>query len=111
MMHCACCYPRILTATPSRFSKTSKSRISRSPRTSCGLFTIKRMVRTASSASKFPRDWLMTPREAQRLWKALNRPNLMVKIPSTVAGIQAVEVLIAEGINKPNLYRDRSVAC
>jgi len=37
--------------------------------------------------------------EAQRLWKALNRPNLMVKIPSTVAGIQAVEVLIAEGIN------------
>ena len=44
--------------------------------------------------------------EAQRLWKALNRPNLMVKIPSTVAGIQAVEVLIAEGINKPNLYRE-----
>ena len=37
--------------------------------------------------------------EAQRLWKAVNRPNLMVKIPSTVAGIQAVEVLIANGIN------------
>jgi transaldolase len=37
--------------------------------------------------------------EARRLWKALNRPNLMVKIPSTVPGIQAVEVLIAEGIN------------
>ena len=37
--------------------------------------------------------------EAQRLWKAVNRPNLMVKIPSTVAGIQAVEVLIADGIN------------
>lgn len=37
--------------------------------------------------------------EAERLWKAVNRPNLMVKIPSTVAGIQAVEVLIAEGIN------------
>jgi transaldolase len=37
--------------------------------------------------------------EAQRLWRAVNRPNLMVKIPSTVAGIQAVEVLIAEGIN------------
>ncbi len=29
----------------------------------------------------------------------MNRPNLMVKIPSTVPGIQAVEVLIAEGIN------------
>ncbi|HZW96568.1 MAG TPA: transaldolase [Candidatus Eremiobacteraceae bacterium] len=37
--------------------------------------------------------------EAKRLWKAVNRPNLMVKIPSTVPGIQAVEVLIAEGIN------------
>ena len=37
--------------------------------------------------------------EAQRLWKAVNRPNLMVKIPSTVQGVQAVEVLIADGIN------------
>jgi transaldolase len=37
--------------------------------------------------------------EAQRLWKAVNRPNLMVKIPSTLEGVQAVEVLIAEGIN------------
>jgi transaldolase len=26
--------------------------------------------------------------EAQRLWKAVNRPNLMVKIPCTVPGIQ-----------------------
>ena len=37
--------------------------------------------------------------EARRLWKAVNRPNLMVKIPSTVQGFQAVEALIAEGIN------------
>ena len=37
--------------------------------------------------------------EAQRLWKAVSRPNLMVKIPSTVPGVRAVEVLIAEGIN------------
>lgn len=37
--------------------------------------------------------------EAQRLWKAVNRPNLMVKIPSTVPGVQAVEILIAQGIN------------
>ena len=34
--------------------------------------------------------------EAQRLWKAVNRPNLMVKIPSTPQGVQAVEALIAE---------------
>ncbi len=37
--------------------------------------------------------------EARRLKEAVNRPNLMVKIPSTVEGIQAVETLIAEGIN------------
>jgi len=37
--------------------------------------------------------------EARRLWKAVNRPNLMVKIPSTAQGIPAVEALIAEGIN------------
>jgi transaldolase len=37
--------------------------------------------------------------EARRLWKAVNRPNLMVKIPSTAPGVQAVEILIAEGIN------------
>jgi len=37
--------------------------------------------------------------EAQRLWKAVGRPNLMVKIPSTPQGVHAVEVLIAEGIN------------
>lgn len=37
--------------------------------------------------------------EARRLWTAVDRPNLMVKIPSTVPGTQAVEVLTAEGIN------------
>jgi len=33
------------------------------------------------------------------LREAVNRPNLMVKIPSTAQGVQAVEALIAEGIN------------
>jgi transaldolase / glucose-6-phosphate isomerase len=37
--------------------------------------------------------------EARRLWKAVNRPNLMVKIPAAAEGIPAVEELIAEGIN------------
>jgi transaldolase len=44
-------------------------------------------------------DTARTVAEAQRLWKAVNRPNLMVKVPSTVPGVQAVEVLIAKGIN------------
>jgi len=37
--------------------------------------------------------------EARRLWKAVNRPNLMIKIPGTAAGLPAVEAAIAEGIN------------
>ncbi len=40
-----------------------------------------------------------TVAEAKRLWQAVNRPNLMIKIPATLAGIHAVEQTIAEGIN------------
>jgi transaldolase len=37
--------------------------------------------------------------EARRLWKEVNKPNLMIKVPATTEGIPAIEVLIAEGIN------------
>ena len=37
--------------------------------------------------------------EARRLWKLVNRPNLMVKIPGTAAGVPAIEQAISEGIN------------
>jgi transaldolase/glucose-6-phosphate isomerase len=37
--------------------------------------------------------------EARRLWKAVNRPNLMVKVPATPAGIPAIRTLLEEGIN------------
>src|SRR5271168_1385004 len=37
--------------------------------------------------------------EARRLWKAVNRPNLMIKIPGTAAGLPAIETAISEGIN------------
>jgi transaldolase len=37
--------------------------------------------------------------EADRLWKLVNRPNLMIKVPATKEGIPAVEALIARGIN------------
>ena len=40
-----------------------------------------------------------TIEEARRLWKAVNRPNLMIKIPGTAAGIPAFETAISEGIN------------
>lgn len=37
--------------------------------------------------------------EARRLWKAVDRPNLMIKVPGTDAGAPAIRQLIAEGIN------------
>ena len=45
------------------------------------------------------RDTQGSIREAQKLWKAVNRPNLMIKIPSTPEGIPAVEELLASGVN------------
>lgn len=37
--------------------------------------------------------------EAHRLWDAIDRPNLMVKIPGTTAGIPAIRECLAEGVN------------
>lgn len=37
--------------------------------------------------------------EARRLWSALNRPNVMIKVPATAEGLPAVTQLTAEGIN------------
>ena len=44
-------------------------------------------------------DTAGTLAEAKRLWQWVNRPNLMVKIPATVAGLPAITEAIAEGIN------------
>ena len=37
--------------------------------------------------------------EARKLWGLINRPNLMIKVPSTEEGAVAVRQLISEGIN------------
>jgi transaldolase len=37
--------------------------------------------------------------EARRLHKAVNRPNVMIKVPATEPGIEAIRQLIADGIN------------
>jgi transaldolase len=44
-------------------------------------------------------DLSATIAEAQRLWKTVDRPNLLVKIPGTVEGAKAVRRAIADGIN------------
>lgn len=37
--------------------------------------------------------------EARRLWKAVDRPNVFIKIPATLEGLQAIRQSISEGIN------------
>ncbi len=37
--------------------------------------------------------------EARRLWQALNRPNVLIKVPATKEGLPAIRQLISEGIN------------
>jgi len=44
-------------------------------------------------------DTAATLSEAKQLWKRVNRPNLMVKIPATVEGLPAILHAIEAGIN------------
>jgi transaldolase len=45
------------------------------------------------------RDALRTEADARRLWKSVNRPNLMVKIPGTLEGSPVIRQMLDEGIN------------
>lgn len=45
------------------------------------------------------RDAAGTVAEARRLWAIVDRPNLMIKVPGTVEGAEAIRQLIADGIN------------
>jgi transaldolase / glucose-6-phosphate isomerase len=40
-----------------------------------------------------------TLEEARRLWHEVQRPNVMIKVPATPAGLPAIQTLISEGIN------------
>jgi transaldolase/glucose-6-phosphate isomerase len=48
---------------------------------------------------KLASDTEGTIAEAKMLFKALDRPNVMIKVPATVDGIPAIEALIASGVN------------
>jgi transaldolase len=45
------------------------------------------------------RDAAQTRVEARRLWAAVDRPNLMVKIPGTAEGAPVIRQMLEEGIN------------
>jgi len=40
-----------------------------------------------------------TIEEARRLWKAVGRPNIMIKVPGTREGLPAIRQLLEEGLN------------
>ena len=44
-------------------------------------------------------DTAATLAQAKQLWQRVNRPNLMIKIPATKAGLPAITAAIAAGIN------------
>jgi len=44
-------------------------------------------------------DSVGTIAEARRLWLAVHRPNVMIKVPGTPEGLPAIRQLIGEGIN------------
>src|SRR5215204_2647377 len=47
----------------------------------------------------FAHDTEATVRQAREYWERVDRPNLMIKIPGTEAGVPAIEETIASGIN------------
>ena len=61
------------------------------------------MVATASSRSSArptsPTTRRRTVEQAVALWNRLARPNVMIKVPATDAGVPAIEELTARGIN------------
>jgi transaldolase/glucose-6-phosphate isomerase len=45
------------------------------------------------------RDPAATLAEARRLWRALARPNVMIKVPGTPEAVPAIRQLLSEGVN------------
>jgi transaldolase/glucose-6-phosphate isomerase len=48
---------------------------------------------------RLARDTAGTIEAARRLWDRIDRPNVLIKIPGTTQGLQAIEQSIADGIN------------
>ncbi len=44
-------------------------------------------------------DTTGTIEEARRLWAALDRPNVLIKVPATADGLPAIQQLVSEGIS------------
>ncbi|AEI12161.1 transaldolase [Cellulomonas gilvus] len=48
---------------------------------------------------RLAKDTAATVAQAKALWAAVNRPNVLIKIPATVEGLPAITAVLAEGIS------------
>lgn len=48
---------------------------------------------------RFARDTKSTISQGRQLWKLVDRPNLLIKVPATLEGLPAITELIAQGIS------------
>ncbi|MGH1559085.1 transaldolase family protein [Caulobacter segnis] len=89
--------------TPRRSTRAWPSPTSRRRPTPCCRPMIAWTARTAMSALEvspyLANDTDGTIAEARRLWKAVDRRNLMIKVPGTDAGVPAIRALIEDGLN------------
>ena len=73
------------------------------PPTCSGRCTRRAAAATALSAWKCRPTSRWTPQgrstEARRLWRAVDRPNIFIKVPATAPSLPAIRQLLAEGIN------------
>ena len=71
------------------------------PATSCARPTTRAAASTAGCRSRSTRAWPTTPAttiaEAARLWWLVDRPNLLIKIPATLAGLPAITRSLSRG--------------
>ena len=90
-------------ATRRSSSSRSRSTTSAAPPTCCARPTTRAAGATASSPSSARPTSPTTPRPRSsrrvELWGRLARPNVMIKVPATEAGIPAIEELTARGVN------------
>ena len=90
-------------ARRARSSRRSRWPTSARPATRSPSCTAAPAGSTARCRWRCPPSWRTTPtppiHEAHRLWAAVDRPNAMIKIPGTEAGLPAITRCIADGIS------------
>ena len=91
------------TATPTRRSCASRARICAAPADALGPIYDATGAADGYVSFELPpgveHDSARSIAEGKRLFRAVDRPNVLIKVPGTEAGVGTVEELIAAGVN------------